>query len=588
MYELLSGHRPYRVSGRLPEEIVQAILREEPERPSTVGRRQTAEGRKKGASHDPAQGTADNGLLTGPTNPKSKIRNPKFLRGDLDNIVLKALRKEPQRRYASVQEFSEDIRRHLEGLPVTASPDTFSYRSGKFIQRNKAGVLAAAVMLTTLLSATVITAWQARVARSERDKAEMRFNQVRKLANSVLFEYHDGIEKLPGSTPVRQRMVKDALDYLDNLSRESGNDPSLQRELAAAYAKVGDVQGAPYRANLGDYAGALASHKKALAIREESSSHSPPRPELKLELARSYGAVGELLQVTGDIPAALENYHKAFAVFDSLSSDGAETKRELSILNVRFGKALAASGELEKALQTYRKGIAITNELSAATPTEPGLKRAQAYAQIFLGDALEESGLLKEALAAQRSAFAFLEPLVTQTDAQSRRDVNVAYGRIADVLAKMGDKRGALEIDLKVLAIDEDLAKADPSNALTRRDVYIDYYKIAFMQETISDMRAALTNQRKCVALCEAEVVANPASSESRSDLGVAYFRLGEMFENIADHQEALRNYQKAVEIKASISIADPANTVARGDLSEDYWGKLPSLMASLRLNRPS
>ena len=220
LYELLSGHHPYRLASRQPEEVAEVILREEPEKPSTAASRQKAEDGKNATDHE--QRTTDNGALAGKTNPQSAIRNPKSLRGDLDNIVLKALRKEPERRYASVQEFSEDIRRHLEGLPVMASPDTFSYRSGKFIQRNKAGVLAAAVVLITLLSATVITTWQARVARSERDKAESRFNQVRKLANSVLFEYHDGIEKLPGSTPIREKMVKDALEYLDNWAEEGG------------------------------------------------------------------------------------------------------------------------------------------------------------------------------------------------------------------------------------------------------------------------------------------------------------------------------------------------------------------------------
>src|SRR6185295_14907348 len=96
----------------------------------------------------------------------------------------------------------------------------------------------------------VATLWQAHVARRERDKAEIRFNQVRKLANAVLFDYHDDIENLPGSTPVREKMVKDALEYLDNLSGESGADFTLQRELASAYEKVGDVQGSPSRANL--------------------------------------------------------------------------------------------------------------------------------------------------------------------------------------------------------------------------------------------------------------------------------------------------------------------------------------------------
>lgn len=493
------------------------------------------------------------------------------LEGDLDNIVLKAMRKEPQRRYASVEQFSEDIQRYFQGLPVIARQDTLSYRASKFIARHKAGVAAAALVIIALLGGAVTTLWQAHAARQERDKAQHRFNQVRKLANAVLFDYHDDIEKLPGSTLVREKMVKDALAYLDDLSADSSGDFTLQRELASAYENVGDVQGAPYRANLGNYKGALISHNKALAIRTTLNSIPGESAQMKLELARSHGAVGELSQVTGNIRAALDNYGKAFSILDSLSNRGVETERALSVLHVRDGRALAASGELAKALDNYRQGIAITNKLSAASPDDQRLKRDLAFASIFLGDALEDSGDLKEALAAQRTASALLEPLVTQTNAQSRRDVGVAQQRIAEVLEKMGDKRGALEIDLKALVVDEALAKGDPSNALARRDIYIDHYKIAFLQEAIGEIKAALANQRICIALCEAEVAANPVSSELRGDFGVGYFRLGEMLENSGNVQEALGSYRKALTIKEAMSNADPSNTVTRGDVSEDY-----------------
>ena len=565
LYELLTGHRPYRVSSRSMLEIMEAICEQEPAKPSTaIGRIYTS----------PEAGGNTEVTVTPEAVSKARDSEPKRLRreleGDLDNIVLKAMRKEPQRRYASVEQFSEDIQRYFEHLPVIARQDTLAYRMGKFVVRQKAGVAAAALVVIALLAGAVATLWQAHAARQERDKAEHRFNQVRKLANAVLFDYHDGIEKLPGSTPVREKMVKDALEYLDSLSGESGGDFALQRELASAYEKVGDVQGAPYRANLGNYAGALVSHEKALAIREKVNATSDANAQMKLELARSYGAVGELSQVTGDIPAALDNYEKAFTVFASLSNKSEEAQRALSTLHVRFGRALKVSGELGKALDNYRQGIAITNSLSAVSPNDQRLIRDLAFANIFLGDALKDSGNLKEALAAERTASALLEPLVTQTNAQSRRDVSVAQQRITEVLERMGDKRGALEIDLKFLAIDEELAKADPSNALARRDVYIDHYKIAFLQEAIGEIKAALANQRICIALCEAQVAANPASSESRGDLSVGYFRLGEMLENSHNMQEALVNYKKALTIKEAMSIADPSNADARGDVSED------------------
>jgi hypothetical protein len=130
-----------------------------------------------------------------------------------------------------------------------------------------------------------MTSWQARVARIERTKAEQRFNEVRKLANSYLFEFHDAIENLPGSTAARALLVRRALEYLDSLAREAGGDLSLQREVAMAYLKVGNVQGNPRNANLGDTAGALESYRKALAIAE-----SWPPKAWRLNVATSCGA----------------------------------------------------------------------------------------------------------------------------------------------------------------------------------------------------------------------------------------------------------------------------------------------------------
>src|SRR6185436_4327410 len=143
LYELLSGHRPYRIVTTSPLEIIQAICEQEPDRPSTaVGRTETT---------NTSGGMAE---VTPETVSKARDSQPDRLRrqleGDLDNIVLKAMRKEPQRRYSSVEQFSEDLRRYLDGLPVIARRDTFSYRAGKFIRRNKFGVTAAAVIFLLL------------------------------------------------------------------------------------------------------------------------------------------------------------------------------------------------------------------------------------------------------------------------------------------------------------------------------------------------------------------------------------------------------------------------------------------------------
>ncbi len=230
------------------------------------------------------------------------------------------------------------------------------------------GVLAAGVIIFMLLCATAVTAWQAVVARRERDRAEQRFTQVRKLANTVLFDYHDGIAKLPGSTSLREKMVKDALEYLDNLAAENVDDATLQSELATAYFKVGEVQGAPARSSLGDYGGGLESFRKSLSIRERLFEKNPS-DQIKLDLARSYQMVGHLSQVTDDIPAAFENYNKAFAIFDSMPLGNPGVKRDLATLHSRFGLALSASGDPKKATESFRRAVELFTELLEAEST---------------------------------------------------------------------------------------------------------------------------------------------------------------------------------------------------------------------------
>ena len=196
-----------------------------------------------------------------------------------------ALRKEPERRYPSVEQFSDDIRRHLEARPVLARRDTLAYRADKFIRRNTAVSIAAALVVLSLVGGIVMTSWQAQRAReqeaiaiAEKARAERRFNEVRQLARSVLFDYHDAIKDLSGATAIRERLVNDGLAYLDSLAREASDDPELQRELAAAYERVGDVRGKAYSAaSLGDFAGATESYSKALQIREALVAAYPER-----------------------------------------------------------------------------------------------------------------------------------------------------------------------------------------------------------------------------------------------------------------------------------------------------------------------
>ena len=223
LYELLTGTRPLRFESRTAAEILRVVTEDEPPLPSAVI---SAPGRPR----PPAAGT-------------TVARLKRELAGDLDYIVLKALEKEPSRRYASVDQLVRDIQRNLESLPVLARGRTTAYILSRLVRRHRAAVVTGAVVLSSLLAGLAGTAWQARVAGLERDRAQRRFADVRALAHAVVFDIHDAIASLPGATQAREiPWVTPA--YLDNLSREAVMIP-LQHEMGVAYGKIGDVQGRP-------------------------------------------------------------------------------------------------------------------------------------------------------------------------------------------------------------------------------------------------------------------------------------------------------------------------------------------------------
>jgi tetratricopeptide (TPR) repeat protein/predicted Ser/Thr protein kinase len=260
LYELLTGRLPHASSLRSLTELEREICNRPPERPSAM---------------EPS------------------------LRGDLDNIILMALRKEADRRYGSVEQFSEDIRRHLEGLPVTARNDTVLYRTGKFVRRHKAAVGATLFAWMALLAGVAVALQQARVATIEKQQAQRRFDAVRKLASVMLGELNDKIRNLPGSVAARELLVKSGLEAVNGLAKEAGNDPALLWDLARAYEGIASLQGSPdpSEPSLGDWNQARKSYVRALEIAKRLEPSRRKDPEMLLLLCRLHLYLGALWRV---------------------------------------------------------------------------------------------------------------------------------------------------------------------------------------------------------------------------------------------------------------------------------------------------
>lgn len=564
LYELLTGQRPYKFKSLLPHEIARVICEQEPSKPSDTATRR--------------QGDAVTQLdaRTVAASPRRRVAASQ-LKGDLDNIVMKSLNKEPERRYLSVDQFSEDLRRHLEGLPVIARPNTLSYRAGKFIRRNKLAVTAASLILLTLIAGIIGTTWQAAVARSERARAERRFEDVRKLANSFLFEFHDGIAKLSGATPMRELLVKRALEYLDSLTQEAGGDASLQRELATAYEKVGEIQGDPYEASLGDTTSAMESYRKAQAIREALLTAAPDDAGLRQELAGGYLKIGDILWVTGDLDGAQEVYEKSRAIFEALAQAdpaNAKLRYDLSTNFISIGDTHLEAGDLDAALASHRRGLAIREELAAST-NDPKHRAGFAVSHVKIGDDLTRSGNIKEALDNYYKSIAILEALVKAepTNASFRQYLESTYQRTGLALMQDNNPKLALEYYNKCVAFSEQAVKADPQNVVAKRNLMGIYISIGSTLGAQGQFTEAAPFHRKGIDMAIAISAADPSNAQARRDIIVAHYEAARILRQSKNYAEAERNYRKALEVSEAILADDPRGVQSRKDVSDVYDG---------------
>jgi len=278
LYRLLTGKLPYPIEGVPPLEAVRMLRETAPVVPSVAG----------------------------PDATRAQLR------GDLDTILLQALRKEPDRRYPTVAAFAEDIERHLASQPVLAHVDSFGYRAGKYWQRNRLALSAAAVVLMVVAGSVAAVAHSALVARRERATAERRLKDMRALAHSYVFDLDPKLEELPGSVAIRNFVLQNAEKYLETMSKEAADDDDLAQETAQGYSQIAAVQATLAMPSLSDHVASENSIRKALAIQKRLVEKHPTDVKERSVLIRQMQHLATMLALQGDIVGANEIVREAW------------------------------------------------------------------------------------------------------------------------------------------------------------------------------------------------------------------------------------------------------------------------------------
>jgi serine/threonine-protein kinase len=383
LYELLTGRRPYRLATRSCDEIARAITAQEPVRPSTA--------------------------LTNIDNPSSSTLDPRSLRGDLDNIILMAMRKEPERRYGSVAQFSGDIRRHLEGLPLIAHKDTASYRASKFIRRHRLGVSAAALIILAIVTGLLVSVWQAGNARRQRDLAQRERLAAERLnffLQRMLSFSNQSITSVWPVTQKRNVTVNEMLDQIvPQVDVELAGQPAVRaqvlRTIGNAYASQGqydsaekslraalDVQAQLPGGESTEATGAMAelgillfrqakleeAHQlldKAVALyRKQKQESLPGYSAAKFALALDYlGVVKFYRGGEMDVPRSL--MREALAISSGANLQGSE-RRVVTFNKSDLGALLVVTGDSEQGEQLLREAAAEYRQMLPQPPWELG------------------------------------------------------------------------------------------------------------------------------------------------------------------------------------------------------------------------
>ncbi|MGA9772529.1 MAG: protein kinase [Blastocatellia bacterium] len=560
LYELLAGAPPYELTGLRLDEMLKLVCETEPHKPSE------------------ANADAKNILSSGRLSVQASQ-----LKGDLDNIILKALKKEPERRYDSVEQFSEDIRRYLEGLPVLARADTFAYRASKFVKRNKVSVMAASLIFLALIAGILGTAYQARAAQRERARAEKRFEQVRKLANNVVFKYHDAIATLSGATATREMLVKDAIEYLNNLSEDASDNPALAQELALAYLKIGNAQGEIYRANLGDSEGAMKSYLKSVEILDNLARENPESVEYLKNLHQASQQTAFLMVRIQHWKEAEQMGQQLLTISKKLVELEPNNPDHQNLLARAYqikGDTVEFSGGDQETLKWYRQALDEAQKIFENNPTGEMARRLLTVALQRVGTRLE---YYAEILREMKTIDSQIAPLYAEAERLHRRSVelseslrrdfpqNEAYTRflaatstnLGTALARVGRGSEGVPYILRSLSTMRAISENDPNNNEARRDIAEQWQYMAFARSAMNQQREAIEANQKSLKILEEITALDPSNFEFLKQTHLTYNNTGDILLREGKMAEALVYYQKGMAFAARMSAVNDSSQIA-------------------------
>ena len=553
LFELLTGSRPYTLKGLSVSAAERLVCEQESRKPSCV--------------------------------PGLSDETRREVGGDLDRITLMAMDKDPSRRYCSAQHLEEDLRRFLQGKPVLAREPTPAYRLSKFVRRHRAASLMTCVTMLVILAAVLLHLWQSHTA-------DRHVKQIEALADSAISDLTEKLQQSPASTEAQASLFQSALKYLERLRSTAGDDPRLLLKLSRAYAQVGDLQGSPFVANLGNLRAAIDSYQaslrtaldararlpggestkavveahqrlgaiefflgdiqkahddyqQSLSLARESWQEQPQDPSRRLLLAMSYARLGDLLLDNLETDKALNNFREAFRIFGRDAEGVAEHDETLMRLYIRMGGALMEHGSQSEALADLHQSVAVAERLAQDSPAAIGTQLDLLESYIDIIDPLTGTDTLnvgdaKQAEVYARKALALAELLTTRDNKNFRARAGLTFAYEA-----MGDSLHWLHPALarpwyrKSLTLTKEIASGYPAGSEAQHWIALRNEELAAVLVAKDSASERLRLLQEANAVWKDLAAASPGKPQYRMSLMRSYCKLGDAQLAIGDLAQA-------------------------------------------------
>ena len=498
-------------------------------------------------------------------------------RGDVETIVSRAMEKDKDRRYQSAADFAGDIRRYLRDEPIVARPASAAYQLRKFAKRNKVLVAGVTATFVALALGVIGMAWFALQESRQRQRAETRFNEVRSLANTMITDVYDEIAGISGATKAREKIVSTAIQYLDNLAAEAGDDPKLLDELAGGYARLAVVQALSSQSNLGDTEGAMESAKKSLRLRQRLIELVPDHIDYQLLLGSAHELMSMTLRRLGKTPEAIEHTRAQLKVVENASAiDPADPHVSTGLAHAHgnLGRMLAAIGQFKEGITHLTESRAF---FAKAAKEQPDDEVIPINLLMNIGNIAELNLQLKNF----DDAKTYLEEglQIGRTLLSAKPDDPRILSVFASLLRAMGLLHMKLEQPDRAIDYYEEMRalrkrqlELDPADFNARRNLAVSEFMIGDVFQQDKDFEAALTHFLRYRELIEEVVELDPRYVVARRDLALAHQRLCAIYKALEKTDDAMQSARAALDLMKSLHAQDEQDVLLNVDLSTCHF----------------